>query len=329
MRNHGGIAAIAWAPSQRQVEDEAQRLNASFYKIHYLRFQRPILAPIKYVPQCLKTWLVLLRQRPSAVYVFISPVFAALSVFVYCRLAGIPFIMDVGGQALISRKWAWTAPLVRILSRQARVNIVDQERFKLLFESWGAQTLLLERPPLARKWNRCGAMTEKDRFTVTLISTFAADEPIELVLGAAERLSEVSFFILGDTALAKRGLLAKAPGNVMFPGYLSGDDYWNLLDSSQAVMVLSTDHYSLSSGAVEGMALGKPLILSKQPALTNYFSKGAVFVDNSVESIVNGVQTVQDREHYLVQQILELATEKRERWEREFQKIWGLIGVEN
>ncbi len=329
MHKNGGIAAITWAPSQRQAEDEAKRLNASFYQIHYLLHQRPILAPIKYVPQCLKTWLVLLRQRPSAVYVFISPVFAALSVFVYCRLARVPYIMDVGGQALISRKWAWTIPLVRILARQACVNIVDQERFKLLFESWGSETLLLERPPLAKIWNRCGSLTENDRFAVTLVSTFGSDEPVELVLGAAERLSEISFFILGDTALAKRSLLAKAPSNVMFTGYLSGDDYWNRLDSSQAVMVLSTDRFSLSSGAVEGMALGKPLILSNQPALTNYFTKGAVFVDHSVENIVKGVQIVRDREPYLVKQILELATEKRERWEREFQKIWGLIGVEH
>jgi len=237
--------------------------------------------------------------------------------------------MDVGGQALISPKWAWTVPLVRLLARQACVNIVDQERFKLLFDSWGAKTLLLERPPLARSWNRCDSKTERDQFTVTLISTFAYDEPIELVLGAAERLPEVHFFILGDTAFAKRGLLAKAPGNVTFPGYLLGDDYWFRLDSSQAVMVLTTAPNSLLSGAVEGMSLGKPLILSKQPALTEYFTKGAVFVEHSVENIVDGIRIVQEREQYLVQQVVELAKEKRDRWDNEFRKIWALIGVEN
>jgi glycosyltransferase involved in cell wall biosynthesis len=329
VHNHGGIAAIVWAPSLRHAEDHSKCLDASFYRIHYLLHKRPILAPIKYIPQCLKTWMVLFRQRPSAVYVFISPVFAALSVCVYCKIAAVPFIMDVGGQALISRKWKWTIPLVRLLAKQARVNIVDQQRFKLLFESWGAETLLLERPPLVQKWQQNDSMIEEDQFTVTLVNTFSGDEPIELVLAAAERLPDVRFFILGDTALAKRSLLAKAPGNVIFTGYLSGDDYWELLDASRAVMVFTTDHHSLTSGAVEGMALGKPLILSNQPALTDYFTKGVVFVDHSAERIVKGVQTVQDQEHHLTQQIHELAIEKRERWEREFQKIWGLLGVEN
>jgi glycosyltransferase involved in cell wall biosynthesis len=136
----------------------------------------------------------------------------------------------------------------------------------------------------------------------------------------------MSFFILGNTKLARRSMLTNAPRNVVFTGYLSGDDYWNLLDDSQAVMVLSTDQYSLCSGAVEGMALGKPLILSKQPALTNYFSKGAVFVDNSVDSIVDGVMTVRDQKLCLTHEIVVLATQKRERWEREFNKIWELIG---
>jgi glycosyltransferase involved in cell wall biosynthesis len=327
MQNRGGIAAIAWSPSQRHVEDYARRLNASVYYIHYLLPQRPLLAPIRYILQCLKTWLVLLRQRPSAVYVFISPVFAALSVFIYCWFARVPFIMDVGGHAIISRKWEWSMPLLRFLACQARVNIVNLESFKHLFESWGAKTLLLERPPLGHVDHR-STVVEKERFEITLISSFEYDEPIELVLDAAEQLSEMSFFILGDTRLVKRNLLAKAPDNVTFTGYLKGDDYWDQLDSSQAVMVLTTASNSLLSGAVEGMALGKPLVLSNQPTLTTYFVKGAVFVDHSVESVVNGAQTVRNRQQDLAQQMIELATEKRERWNTEFEKIWALIESE-
>ena len=165
-------------------------------------------------------------------------------------------------------------------------------------------------------------------FTVTLISTFASDEPIEIVLDAAEQLSEMRFFILGDTGLAKKGLLAKSPSNVTFTGYLSGDDYWELLNSSHVLIVLTTASNSLLSGAVEGMALGKPLVLSKQPVLTAYFKKGAVFVDHSMESIVLGVRAVREHEDRYTREIKELAVEKRERWENEFQKIWTLIGIE-
>ncbi len=328
MQNHGGIAAIAWSSSQRHVRDYATRLNATAYYIHYLLPQKPILAPIRYFLQCLKTWLVLLRQRPSAVYVFISPVFAALSVFIYCWFAGIPFIMDVGGHAIISRKWIWSMPILRFLANKARVNIVDQENFRHLLESWGAKALLLERPPLSHVHHH-DTLIEKEYFQITLISSFEYDEPIELVLDAAEQLPEISFFILGDIRLAQRSLLANAPRNVTFTGYLRGDDYWDRLDASQALMVLTTASNSLLSGAVEGMALGKPLVLSNQPTLTAYFIKGAVFVDHSVESVVNGVLTARKRQSDLAQQIVELAKEKRERWDGEFEKIWTLIEVEH
>jgi glycosyltransferase involved in cell wall biosynthesis len=328
MLNRGGIAAIVWSPGLRHVKDYSRRLNASLYNIHYLLPQRPLLAPIKYIPQCLKTWIVLLRQRPSAVYVFISPVVAALCVYLYCWLAKVPFIMDVGGHAIISRKWAWSVPLVRILSRKARVNIVDQEAFRKLFESWGAKTLLLERPPLGSNKKLSGLLSEDGRFTITLISTFSPDEPIEAVLEAAKQLKDIDFFILGDTRKANRKLLNKAPDNVTFTGYLAGDDYWERLVSSQIVMALTTASNSLLSGAVEGMALGKPLILSNQPTLTTYFEKGVVFVDDSVEGIVEGVKTAQVQQYCLAQEISELAVEKRERWENEFQKIWDLLGVE-
>ncbi len=324
MQNRGGIAAIAWSPKQRHVEDYARRLNASLYNVHYFLPQRPLLAPIKYPLQCLKTWLVLFRQRPSAVYVFISPVIAALSVYVYCWFAKVPFIMDVGAHAIISRKWSWSVPLVRFLSSKACVNIVDQEDFIQLFKSWGATTLLLERPPLGSK-NHCRSIFEKGPFTITLINTFSYDEPIEPVFGAAEQLKEIEFFILGDIKKVKRTLLERAPNNVSFTGYLVGDDYWDQLASSQAVMVLTTAPNSLLSGAVEGMALGKPLILSNQPTLKKYFEKGTVFVDHSVESVVYGVQTVRAQQQELAQQITELALEKRERWEKEFNKIWTLL----
>lgn len=322
----GATAAIAWVPYEERTEQYAQRLNATLYKIHYLRYKRPILAPIKYIPQWLKTWAVLFRQRPAVVYVMNPPVFAALSVFIYCRLSGTSYVMDTHSPALYSRKWAWTVPLQRALAKQALVNIVDQYRYKHLFESWGAKALILERPPINIPGDSLKHVADPNKFSVTVVNTFAGDEPLEPVLGAAKQLPEIHFFILGDTALAKKAILRMAPSNVVFTGYLLGNDYWNRLYSSRAVMVLTSYPYSLLGGAQEGMALGKPLIISRQPTLTEYFTKGAIFVDHSVESIVKGIRRLREQEYCLTQEIVELAAEKRERWETKFQELLALIG---
>lgn len=326
MPKQGGIAAIAWVPHEVRTAQYAQRLNASLHKIHYLRYKRPLLAPIKYLPQCLKTWVVLRRQQPSIVYVMNPPVFAALSVFAYCRLSRAEFIMDTHSPALFGLKWAWTVPLQRALARRALVNIVDQARFKELFESWGARAIILERPPLKISKARLNGRDDPNKFDVTVVSTFDGDDPLDLVVDAARQLPDVRFFILGDTARAKKSLLKSASDNVVFPGYLLDDVYWNQLHTSDAVMVLTSQRYSLLGGAQEGMAMGKPLILSRQPVLTDYFTKGVVFVDHSVESMVAGVREVQEQANPLTQEIVELATEKQEKWETAFQELLALIG---
>jgi hypothetical protein len=160
---------------------------------------------------------------------------------------------------------------------------------------------------------------------VTVVNTFNPDEPLEPILGAAKLLPQVRFFILGNTDLADRRLLRSAPDNVRFTGYLWHDAYWSQLRDSQAIMVLTNYPYSLLAGAQDGVDVRRPLILSRQPALTDYFTKGTVFVDNSIQSIVDAIQTVQRQEHQLTQEIVEFAAEKRLQWEANFQELLTLI----
>lgn len=320
------MAAIVWAPYERRTEQYAQKLGASLHKIHYLRYKRPLLAPLKYVPQCLKTWAVLRRQRPSLVYVTNPPVFAALSVYVYCRWSGASYVMDTHSPALYQWKWAWSVPLQRALAGPALVNVVDQDRYRQLFESWGARALTLRDPPLSISPDSLVDLPEPKRFNITVINTFASDEPLEPVLEAAERFKDVEFFILGDTSLARKSPLKAAPDNVAFTGYLLGDTYWSRLRSSRGIIALTRFRHSLLAGAQEAMFMGKPLIVSKQPALTDYFTKGAIFVDNSPQSLVDGVRRLRAQEERLTEEIVELAGEKRKQWESKFQELLSLIG---
>jgi len=68
------------------------------------------------------------------------------------------------------------------------------------------------------------------------------------------------------------------------------------------------------------------MILSRQPVLTEHFTKGTIFVDHSVESIVAGVQTLVKRERALSREIAELAAEKQEQWEIAFRELLAIIG---
>jgi len=167
---------------------------------------------------------------------------------------------------------------------------------------------------------------EPDQFAVTVVSTFAGDEPLNLVLEAARRLPDVHFYVTGDTALADQGFLDSAPRNVVFTGYLKGENYWCRLLSSGAIMVLTTNPYSLVAGGLEGMYSSKPLLLSRQPALLEYFTKGTVFIDHTPESIAEGVRQTRERESALSRESAELAAQKRAQWSSAFQEFVGILG---
>jgi glycosyltransferase involved in cell wall biosynthesis len=207
--------------------------------------------------------------------------------------------------------------------------MIDHSEHRRIFESWGAKIFMLERPPIESPIEGGKLALRSSNFSVTVINTFAGDEPLEPIIEAARNLPGFDFFILGDKSKAKKDLLREAPRNVTFPGYLLSKKYWSQLFASNVIMTLTTTPYSLVAGGIEGMAIGKPLILSNQPALTDYFTKGAIFVDHSVESIVDAVQQVLKQEDRLKKEIAELAVEKRERWYAEFRKLLHLIGTEN
>jgi glycosyltransferase involved in cell wall biosynthesis len=327
MKKRNKAVFIFWGANSPPSEDFAKSLNAAYHKIHYLQSKRALLAPIRYIPMFLKTLWVLYKEHPSVVFVVNTPVFAPLCVWLYCRLADIPFVMDIHGHSFCGWKWAWCAPLQRILARHAMTNMIDHSEHLRIFNSWGAKISMMERPPIKPPSTGEKLANASNRFVVTLINTFAGDEPLEQVVKAANSLPDMLFFILGDATKAKKSLIQEAADNVIFPGYLLSDRYWTQLYSSNVIMTLTNTPFSLVAGGIEGMSVGKPLILSRQPALTDYFTKGTIFVEHSVESIVDAVKQTRAQEDHLKEEIAKLAIEKRERWNSERQKLFDMIGA--
>jgi glycosyltransferase involved in cell wall biosynthesis len=319
------VAAVVWAADQNHAEKYAQSLNAKLYHIQLWRSGLALLAPFKYIPQAIQTWSVLGKQKPNVIYVMNPPVFAGLSVLIYCKLNKIPFVMDTHSPAIYGMRWGWSRPLQRFIARRAMTNIVDQERYKRLFESWGAKAVVLEKPPTTTYVEQARPDVEA-KFAITVVNTFASDEPLTPILEAANRLPDVHFYVLGEKVRAKPGLIDSAPENVTFTDYLFKDDYWNQLKASRAVLVLTKHRYSLLAGAQDGMTVGRPLIISDKPALREYFTKGAIFVDNHADSIIDGINQLKAREETLTEEIRELAMEKLQRWESNFKQLYDMVG---
>lgn len=315
--------AIAWAPYSRMSQTFAREIGGKLHCIHYLRFQSPPHAPLKYILQAVRTLYVLFKERPDAVHVQTPPFVAGLVVDLYCRLEGAKFVLHYHSAAF-APIWNWALPFQRYLARRATTNIVTNNHWAAKVESWGGHYLVMVDPYLDLPASEPFAVNSS--FNIAFVSTFASDEPLDEVLEAAILLPDVHLYITGDKDKKPVSFLERAPSNVTFTGFLDPDrQYPGLLRAVDAVMVLTTRDHTLQLGGCEAVAVGKPLITSDWPYLHQVFPKGAVYVESSAESIRNGIRRLQEDFGQLSHDVIQLRQESREEWNSSLRELNRLV----
>jgi len=323
MSNNGVF--ISWIKHSRRSQLIAEKLGLKLCLIHALK-RRPWLAPVRYLLQSLQTWQSLSRERPRIIFVQNPPIFAALVVYLYARTHGARYVIDAHTTALLAPVWQWSMALHGFLSRRAVVTIVTNEHLQHIMDGWGARSFIVADIPTVFPPGR--PFPTNGRFSVAVINTFAPDEPLDEVLAAAMAVPDVQFLITGDPIRAKRRFLQSPPKNVRFTGFLPDEDYIGLLRSAQVIMVLTTRDHTMQRGACEAVSLGKPIITSDWPLLRGYFHQGTIHVDNTSQSIVDGVRRMQQDWRRLEREIAILQQERRQEWEEKQAQLSRLLGVD-
>lgn len=318
---------ISWAPYSRRSLALSAELDVSSYLVHHLKFQRPFYAPFKYVLQAGHTLAILLKKRPRVVFVQDPPIFASLVVYVYTALtfgrAG--FVIDVHTSALLHPWWKPFRGLQKFIYRRALTVITTNRTLTERVRSWGANSIALAGPPIRIPPGEATPLGEA--FNLVLINTFAPDEPLPVALEAVANMPDVHLYVTGNVGKASSSLLKTAPANVTFTGFLPDDDYLKLLRGADAIMVLTDRDFTLQLGAVEAIALGKPVIMSDQSFLREYFNKGAVHVPNTPEGVRWGVIKLKNDLARLSAEILELRRAHQEEWLSESRQLRKLVAI--
>ena len=313
---------IAWAPHGRRSELLAGQLQVKMHFIHYLKFQAPFYAPVKYILQSVRTLAVLFAERPEVVFVQNPPFICSLVVYLYCRLAGARFVIDHHSDSFSSR-WKWAGWIQRFLARRAITNLVTNQHWADILCEWSARSFILPDPfvvlPLGAD------MTLQPGFNVVFINTFAPDEPIEAVIAAASQLPDVHFYITGNRKKKPDSFFENLPANVTFTGFLPDSQYFGLLRAAHAVISLTTRDYTLQGGGCEAVSLGKPLITSDWPYLRELFAKGTIYVPNSSDGIRDGIRSMQQRYRELEQEIVTFRQDRRREWDTCFARLKAMI----
>lgn len=302
---------IGWLPRSRRSELLAQELGAELHLFTRLRHRSPLHAPVRYPLLASDTWRLLSDTRPSVVFVQNPPPVLPLVVWLFSLRYPLALVIDYH-TAAFGRAWLWMLPVQKFLARWAELNIVTNQHWQALVESWGGDTMILDDMPA--RFPIGNPYPVEGQANVAVISTFAPDEPLEAVVTAAADLPEVCFYVTGDSRRAPRSLLDKTPDNVTYTGFLPDDDYFGLLQSVDAVMALTTRDNTNQRGACEAVWLGKPLITSDWPVLRASFNLGTVHVPNTAEGIKAGVLKAVQESSTLSREMVQLQAARREAW---------------
>lgn len=137
------------------------------------------------------------------------------------------------------------------------------------------------------------------------------------VFEAISKLGEAAMLLVtGKYTRLDESLRQQLSDNIVFTGYLSDEDYWSHLASADAVIDLTTMDHCMVCGAYEAVSVARPLVLTRNDACVNYFTKGVVYTENTVNDIGRALTEMINNHAEYVKQIRELRDELPGRWQK-------------
>ena len=164
-------------------------------------------------------------------------------------------------------------------------------------------------------------------FNVVWVNTGSPDEPRAIFFEMASQLTDVTFYVTSDYSRNSelRHYQNTATENIYFTGHLPDDDFYELLKSADVVLTLTAWNYTLQQGACEAMWLGRPVIISDWQVLRDYFEDGAIFVENTVESLSSAIVEMQAKGDKYAERISNVSELRHQDWDRQVDELMTLL----
>jgi glycosyltransferase involved in cell wall biosynthesis len=281
---------LTWS-DHRRTREIARRLGMPMLVLSTRR--RGLL---RYLELVWRTVGALRRSRPRLVVVQSPSLVLSLLALALRPVLRYALVVDAHNEAV--DPYLHPTALVRALTyrvlREADLVVVSNPSLAARVEARGGRAISLPDriPEVAPGVPQARA---GDGFDVVVVCTFAADEPVLAVIEAARQSGNgIRYALTGDSTRLPPSVRENLPSNVRLAGFLPEAEYWRLLAASDIVMDLSSMEDCLVCGAYEGLAVGRPLLLSNNRASIELFHDAALFTDNSVDSLVKTVQEARE-----------------------------------
>jgi glycosyltransferase involved in cell wall biosynthesis len=289
---------VVWTKFQRRAETICGIMGIELFYVPR-PFASQWLLPLSYLHQAWQTLVFIASRKPDEVWIQTPPTFLPhLLVGARALLRGPWRIVVDCHNATFRVPWNRMPLLLDAINRCDRIAVHNEEVFETAVSVGLSPTLLeiVEDPPANLKV-RCA--TDDRTITIVTPCSFREDEPIEELLGTARRLPLCSFYLTGDVERAhRRGLVAQAPSNVTFTGFMPVEEFDRLIERAHVVLGLTTIEGIQLSVANEAVGAGRALVLSDTSVLRKLFGDAALFSRNTSDALVTTIETaLRQREH--------------------------------
>lgn len=325
--NKNGI----WITWERQTRNRSASsyINVPLFEIIYpdkhpfLRYVRSLLKTIKVLNKCNPKYVF--AQNPSAV---LSIVTISLK-----RIKKYKVIIDAHNSGIYGPEDR-TSLIKRInkyIIRSVDAVIVTNDGLASYVESVGGNPIVLPDP--LPKFNTelpsAQAIEKKRKLKAFCITSWSMDEPYLNILDAASNFEkDIDFYFSGNFNKVKNELSDRLSNNINLLGFIDEEEFFNHLFTSDFCIDLTNRSDCMVCGAYESISAEKPIILSSTDVQKSYFSKGAIFCDNTSCGISDAITMMTSDTTKFKKEASEL---KREILERErnqknviIQKIYSL-----
>lgn len=308
---------IAWERQRRSLE-----LSKSFQCKLFLVLENGLL---RYPISIAKTFLIIARERPSVLFVQNpSMILTLLATCCFRLFFKYTVIVDRHSNFLLTKKDAnFIADLFfhfisYLTIKYAEMTIVTNEDLANVVEVLGGRARVLpDKIPQLLPSEKIVKL--KGQKNILVISSFAGDEPIGEIAEAAADFAgkNIYFYFSGNYKKYHDISVFDNKYNVVLTGYLSDQDFVDLLFSVDIIIVLTTIPFTLLCGCYESVAAEKPFITSDTKALRSLF-EGGIFVDNTSKSIIDSVELLSKDINNSTQKIKLLKNSMNSKWNEKF-----------
>jgi len=283
----GGTVWVTWE-TQRRNNTLSHAIGADLVEID---ISMPRV--VRYLLAAVRTLRELRRRRPRTIVSQSPSIVLASFMVIYCRLTKTLLVIDAhnsglfpaeGKYSILNRWAAWTL-------RHCDATIVSNESLAAYVSKCGGRPLVAPDPIPDLK--KPSLRTLRGRANVVFICTWMDDEPCDEVAKATALLQDegIVVYATGEKGRARKRLTSEPPPNLELTGFLSEEDFVQLLFSVDVVLVLTTRKDCLTCGAYEAVAAEKPIVLSDTQVLRDLFYRGTVFCDNTASDIARSLRT--------------------------------------